>query len=309
MSLDKDAPLENHAAVGWHSLEVRGGELWATNVEWADCVRAGLSKDPPEWKYFSPAYDIDPKTDEVVSYLNTALTNNPATHNVTALASRGAATKGTSPMDEKKEAMTWGDIKAALDGDDEDKKAAAYAAIQAAFPPMHDEPDGDEGKKEEKKAAEDEPDKKDAEDDADKKDAEDDADKKDAVSLAASLDSDLRAVKAELAAFRAERDNAERSRLIASREMSLELAKKLSSKSLALVKEIVETLPVKKSAPKSTETVQATRGANAESRASKLSPAERTSLDEQMGLSTKKASIHWDRSSRVFPVNASKETK
>jgi Mu-like prophage I protein len=86
LSLSEEAPPESRKAVGWHQLAVRNGELWAVNVVWTSLVRPGLTSDPPEWRYFSPAYDVDKSTLEIVGYLNTALTNNPATHAVTALA-------------------------------------------------------------------------------------------------------------------------------------------------------------------------------------------------------------------------------
>ncbi|MDB4992950.1 MAG: hypothetical protein JWM74_382, partial [Myxococcaceae bacterium] len=140
MSLNPIAPPESRKAVGWHRLEVRDDEkgdpeLWAVDVEWTDVVKAGLEKKPPEWRYFSPAYDVDKKTREVIAYLNTALTNNPATWSVTALASRVGSTRSTR--------MKFKDVMAALAGDDEEKKAAAMAAIKAAF----GEDDGDAEKK------------------------------------------------------------------------------------------------------------------------------------------------------------------
>ena len=91
LSQGKDAaPPESRKAAGFHRLAVRqspdGPELWAVDVEWTDAVRAGLEKDPPEWRYFSPAYDVN-KSGEITAYLNTALTNNPATWRANALAS------------------------------------------------------------------------------------------------------------------------------------------------------------------------------------------------------------------------------
>lgn len=91
LSQGKDAaPPEARKAAGFHRLAVRpsptGPELWAVDVEWTDAVRAGLEKDPPEWRYFSPAYDVS-KSGEIIAYLNTALTNNPATWRANALAS------------------------------------------------------------------------------------------------------------------------------------------------------------------------------------------------------------------------------
>jgi phage I-like protein len=92
LSLDSKAPPESRRAVGWHRLAVRDGkdgpELWATNVAWTKSVLAGLLANPPEWRYFSPAYDVDKTSGEIIGYLNCALTNNPATWDVTALAGR-----------------------------------------------------------------------------------------------------------------------------------------------------------------------------------------------------------------------------
>ena len=91
LSLKDAAPPAARKAVGWHRLDTRpdadgNPELWAVDVEWTDEVKAGLEKDPPEWRHFSPAYVLDAKTCEVVAYINTALTNNPATWNNTTLA-------------------------------------------------------------------------------------------------------------------------------------------------------------------------------------------------------------------------------
>ena len=105
LSMSKDAPIAARRAVGWHYLQVRdsqtGPELWAVDVEWSADIKAGLEALPPEWKYFSPAYDVN-DTGEVIRYLKLALTNDPATWNVTALANRqggptATPTKG-SPM-------------------------------------------------------------------------------------------------------------------------------------------------------------------------------------------------------------------
>lgn len=121
LSLNDKAPPESRKAVGWHRLAVRNGELWAVDVEWTDAVRAGLTKDVPEWRYFSPAYDTS-KDGEIVGYLNTALTNNPATHFVTALASR--ASQRSNRMEPK-------ECVAAMFGADDEKKKEAKAAFAA----------------------------------------------------------------------------------------------------------------------------------------------------------------------------------
>lgn len=313
MSLDKSAPIENHAAVGWFSLEVRDGELWATDVEWTnDTIRDGLTRGA--WKYTSSAYDVN-DDGEVVSFLNLAITNNPATWGVTALANRKirasrnvlAACEARKSHMADTEKMAWGALKAALDGDDEDKKAAAYAQIAAAFP-EHSEPDGDEG---EKKDAEDKPEKKDAADDADKKDdAADGDEKKDAAasvsaSIVAAQDARIRKLEADNARFVKEREAKERADLLASRDVSADLAKALADKPLDTVRSICAALPRKARPVVSTEHVQATRGGNAQdARGPRLPPEEHKSLKERMGLSSRTDSIRWEGAARVFPVGA-----
>ena len=316
LSLDKDAPIENHAAVGWFSLAVRKGELWAVDVEWVnDTIRDGLTKG--SWKYTSSAYDVN-DAGEVVSFLNLAVTNNPATWGVTALASRGASIKKeASRMGAKAKKMSWGDIKAALDGDDENAKASAYAAIQAAFP-EHSEPDGDEGKKdsdeepEKKKDAADAADKKDAADDADEKDSEDDADKK--ASVAAAL-AEVNRLASRVRELEAKDEATERKTLLASRpDFAPELIKILEKAPMSMVREHVAKLPKTAAKTRSTEVVQATRGGHVDGVDAPRLPAEESrQLAERMGLRKADAKIGWDpnmKTTRVFPVlagNAKKE--
>ena len=188
MSLDPKAPPENHKAVGWFTIEDRNGDLWATNVQWTDAVRAGLAKDPPEWRYFSPAYDTKKDSGEIVRLLNLALTNNPATHHVTALAS---ATGGSNMDDYEK--MTLAALLAAIDDEkDEGKKSAmqkcARAKMKAALDGDGDN-DGDPKKdppapeKKETKADEPPPEKK----ETTKADAADGDPKKEEAKIAASI--------------------------------------------------------------------------------------------------------------------------
>lgn len=299
MSLDKSAPLENHQAVGWFSLAVRDGELWATDIEWVnDSIRDGLTRGA--WKYMSPAYDVD-DSGEVTSFLNLSLTANPATHSTTALASREAITR-SSRMTAKATAMKWGDIKAALDGDDEDKKAAAYAAIQAAFPDK--EPDGDEG---EKKDA-DEPEKKEtkaSEDEPEKKDSEEEPEKKDST-LAAAL-AEVNRLAATVARLEKKDETNERKSLLASRpDFAPELVKILEKAPMSMVRDTVAKLPKGPASLRTTETTQATRPGSTDG-GSRLPPEESRKLAERMGLRTATAAIGWDpnmRTTRVFPALA-----
>lgn len=95
-SLMPNASPEAGKASGWHVLDVRKDEngkpeLWASSCDWTAEARAGLEATPPEWRYSSPCYDIDPDTREIISHVNCALTNNPLTYGIPALASEAGA--------------------------------------------------------------------------------------------------------------------------------------------------------------------------------------------------------------------------
>lgn len=84
-------------AAAWYDLELRGGELWAVNVQWTP--RAAEMLRAREYRYLSPAFDFDRKTGRIVSLTNIALTNLPATRDMTPL----VASKDTmNPNDEQK---------------------------------------------------------------------------------------------------------------------------------------------------------------------------------------------------------------
>lgn len=93
-SMMTDVSPEAAKSAGWHVLDVREHngkpELWATSCNWTATARAGLEADPPEWKYFSPSFVVEPESFEILSYTNCALTNNPLTHRLPALASAAA---------------------------------------------------------------------------------------------------------------------------------------------------------------------------------------------------------------------------
>lgn len=305
LSLDKEAPIAARKAVGWFNIEVRDGELWARDVEWTDVVRDGLTKEPPEWRYHSPAYDQDSETGEVIGLVNLAITNLPATHAVTALATRRVCLhKDSSRMATKKRAdgMKWSALKAAIEGTDEDAKMAAYAALADAFPDEategaeRDAEGGEEPKKDPLAPA------ADAEDEPEKKDAEDAPEKKDSKSVGAtvtaSIDAALAKANARIAALEARDESAARTRLIASREMTPALAKTLANKPLKYVQEICNALPEKKPAAKGTETIQATRGANAANADS--SPSQKDAIAQRMGLVPSTRGVRHDGNKTFF---------
>jgi hypothetical protein len=249
MSLDSSAPPEHHRAVGWHRLEVRdtadGPELWAVDVEWTTEIRAALESTPPGFRYFSPAYDVSRETGEVVAYCNTALTNNPATYQVTALATRA---------DSNEDSMTIKDILAALkemaEGDSDEAKTAArmYKAAEG-----EDEKKDETEEKKDSDGSDDDEEKKEAKKASD--DSEDEEEKKDSVAATVK--------KAVDAAIQKVRDDAERDRLLASRkDLPEAFLATVKDQPLALVQKVLASMPVTaKKNPAADLSVRATQGA------------------------------------------------
>lgn len=90
LSLERNRPADAGRAAGYHRLEVRKDsagkpELWAVEIEWCQDVAAGLSEDPPRWRYYSPAFYTD-EAGVITSYVNCAICINPRTHDLPALA-------------------------------------------------------------------------------------------------------------------------------------------------------------------------------------------------------------------------------
>jgi len=86
-------------AAGWISgLDVRADGLWATDVTWTERARELLSAG--EYRYFSPViFWTDEDQTDVAALGPVALTNDPALHNVPALAA-GRATERGEPDDQ-----------------------------------------------------------------------------------------------------------------------------------------------------------------------------------------------------------------
>jgi phage I-like protein len=322
MSLNQVAPPEARKAVGWHRLAVRpsadGPELWAVEVEWTDAVKAGLEKTIPEWRYFSPAYKTA-KDGEIVSYLNTAITNNPATHHVTELATLQAASRTS---------MDYKEMAAAFFGKDEEKRKdakacyskmseaerkafkAAWKAAESDFGEEHKGGEAGEGKEEAKKASEAEDEKKKAEA---KKASEAEEEKKKeeakrAASAAASGDATA-ALAARVQALEAEKasrlESEERASLLAKRpDLAPEVATWLASESLAVVRKAIETLPKGPTKPglatiAAASFAVAARGAAAEAQ-SELPIDMQTHIASRMGVATPNPGIK--RSGRVLEL-------
>lgn len=68
-------PTVEVKAAGWmKKMEVRDGEIWAY-VEWVETAKQELEKK--EYRYFSPEYEVDPETREIIRITGGTLTNTP----------------------------------------------------------------------------------------------------------------------------------------------------------------------------------------------------------------------------------------
>ncbi len=68
-------PARSKISAGTFELEVRGGDLWAINIQWTEAAAAAIRRE--EWPFISPAFKNDDKG-RVGLLLNFALTINPA---------------------------------------------------------------------------------------------------------------------------------------------------------------------------------------------------------------------------------------
>lgn len=271
------APPEARRGMGSHILEARGTteepELWAADCRWTEFAAAGMRQEVPEWISFSPAFDISKATLEPVSYLNTSLTNNPATHHATVFANRGLDAPAPSGAQEQR--MEFSAFLAAL----QELIAKAQTPVAAAAPPASAEP----AKAEPVKATEPPP-------PAAKEPDGDEGKKTEAVTASLSrlhtVESELLAYKeAELKAKKEKADAEERTRLLASRkDFGPAVLKGLENASLDVVRWSVENLP-KSANLAAVVSVQATRGVGQTSEADSALPAdEAAELKVQMGL-------------------------
>lgn len=80
LSLDEGSPNFDPDARGWCRLEVRNGELWATNVTWTADGEARLREK--KQRYISPVFAYDKATRRITGILNIAITALPATDNL-----------------------------------------------------------------------------------------------------------------------------------------------------------------------------------------------------------------------------------
>ncbi len=83
LSLDTDAQNFDPDARGWAQLEVRNGELWATQVAWTTDGARRLTEKTQ--RFISPAFARNPETRRITRVINVAITALPATDQLTPL--------------------------------------------------------------------------------------------------------------------------------------------------------------------------------------------------------------------------------
>lgn len=100
LSLEQESNAFDPDARAWCHLEVRNGELWATQVGWTPDGETRLREK--RQRYISPAFEADKKTHRITRVLNIAITALPATDNLKPLVAASARVRltieGDSPM-------------------------------------------------------------------------------------------------------------------------------------------------------------------------------------------------------------------
>ncbi len=84
-SMSSDGPADAGKAAGSFVPEVRDDGIWATDIQWTETARAAI--EAGEWLYYSGGFEVD-DDNRVISVLNFALTNFPATFGLQPLAAR-----------------------------------------------------------------------------------------------------------------------------------------------------------------------------------------------------------------------------
>jgi len=99
LSLDDEGPNFDPDARGWCRLEVRNGELWATNVTWTPDGEARL-RDKKQ-RYISPVFAFDKASRRITDVLNIAITALPATDHLQPLVAASLNGEGESMTPEQ----------------------------------------------------------------------------------------------------------------------------------------------------------------------------------------------------------------
>lgn len=88
-SVNPNMPGHARLAAAWHKLEVRDGELWATDIRWTPPAEQQVRNK--QFRYLSPAFSVEPgESRRVVELVSTSLVNLPATRNLRPLVAASA---------------------------------------------------------------------------------------------------------------------------------------------------------------------------------------------------------------------------
>lgn len=82
-AVDPSGRAGDGKSAGSFLIELRDDGLWATDVRWTPPAYTALANK--EWLYFSPYFSADEETGRIFELINLALTNIPATTNMTPL--------------------------------------------------------------------------------------------------------------------------------------------------------------------------------------------------------------------------------
>lgn len=98
-------PIEAPASAKKFVPEIRAGDLMATNIAWTDRARSMIAAG--EYRYYSIAAKVDPKTGRAVELINFALTNNPAAVGIAPLKAASATQEQPDSDDPSSTAHDW----------------------------------------------------------------------------------------------------------------------------------------------------------------------------------------------------------
>lgn len=90
-------------AAGWFKPEVRGGELWAVDLNWTTNAARMIAPETgaPEYRYFSPILFFNEESRRVSALKNLALTNDPAMNGIEAIVAASALALDATDADEE----------------------------------------------------------------------------------------------------------------------------------------------------------------------------------------------------------------
>lgn len=127
-AVDPDRRAGDGKSAGSFLLEVRSDGLYAVDVRWTPPAFAALSNK--EWLYFSPYFSAEQDSGRILELINLALTNIPATRNMTPLVAASRSYLAMEDDKDKEQAAALAEGDTPPPSDDDKKTAAKKAAKQ-----------------------------------------------------------------------------------------------------------------------------------------------------------------------------------